>query len=119
MKIKIPTKDLEKYLSSQYQGKNMKLKAYYEYCATCEHPDAKHLQFVLPEFFEIEVKDLFYEKVLKRIETLMNNDPEPDSQEGKELMILSDLMKSYEDKVFPKDLGEEIIKRFPNLGEMK
>ena len=66
MKIKIPTKDLEKYLSEQYQGKNMKLKAYYEYCATCEHPDAKRLQFVVPDFFEIEIPD---EQIAERPDT--------------------------------------------------
>src|SRR3990167_126654 len=56
MKIKISTKDLEKYLQQQYpNNKNIKLKVY-DPC-NCEHPDGKHLQFILPDFFEVEIPD--------------------------------------------------------------
>lgn len=45
-----------------------------------------------------------YEEALKLLESLMSRDPNPDSEEGEQLGLLSTLIQDYEAKVFPKSL---------------
>ena len=49
-----------------------------------------------------------YEEALKLVEMLMNCDPDPDSEEGEQLNLLSALIGDYEAKVFPEKLPNPI-----------
>lgn len=49
-----------------------------------------------------------YEEALKSIETLMQLDPSPDSEEGEKLSLLSTLVEEYESKVFVHELPDPI-----------
>ena len=49
-----------------------------------------------------------YEEALKLVEVLMNLDPDPDSEEGEQLSLLSTLIEDYETKVFPETLPSPI-----------
>jgi len=49
-----------------------------------------------------------YDAALKRIDVLMENDPEPTSPEGEELELLCLLVESYEEKEFPMDLPDPV-----------
>jgi len=49
-----------------------------------------------------------YEEALKLAETLMSRDPDPDSDEGEQLSLLSALIQDYETKVFPTTLPNPI-----------
>jgi antitoxin component HigA of HigAB toxin-antitoxin module len=42
-----------------------------------------------------------YQQILKRIEVLMDLDPERDSYEGRELNALVDAVMEYEDRILP------------------
>jgi len=49
-----------------------------------------------------------YEEALKLLETLMNRDPDPDSEEGEQLSLVSTLIKDYETRAFPETLPTPI-----------
>lgn len=49
-----------------------------------------------------------YEEALKLLEILIDKDPEPDSEEGDRLHILSALVKDYENREFPQSLPDPI-----------
>jgi len=49
-----------------------------------------------------------YEEALKLVESLMVNDPDPDSEEGEQLNLLSTLIKNYESKILPEELPSPI-----------
>lgn len=49
-----------------------------------------------------------YEEALKLVEALMSRDPDPDSDEGEQLSLLSALIQDYEAKVFPATLPNPI-----------
>ena len=49
-----------------------------------------------------------YEEALKLVETLMNCDPDPDSEEGEQLSLLSALIEDYEARIFPEKLPNPI-----------
>ncbi len=49
-----------------------------------------------------------YEEALEFVETLMSRDPDPDSDEGEQLSLLSTLIKDYESKTFPSTLPSPI-----------
>jgi len=49
-----------------------------------------------------------YEEALKLAEMLMNRDPDPDSEEGEQLSLISTLIEDYEVKVFPEKLPNPI-----------
>lgn len=49
-----------------------------------------------------------YEEALKLIEKLMSLDPDPDSEEGEQLSLLSALIQDYEVRVFPETLPDPI-----------
>lgn len=52
--------------------------------------------------------DKDYEEALKLVEALMSRDPDPDSEEGEQLSLLSTLIRDYEAKVFPTTLPNPI-----------
>jgi HTH-type transcriptional regulator/antitoxin HigA len=49
-----------------------------------------------------------YEDALELIEKLMSLDPDPDSEEGEQLSLLSALIQDYEARVFPETLPDPI-----------
>ncbi len=49
-----------------------------------------------------------YEEALKLVETLMGHNPEPDSEKGEQLNLLSTLIEDYETRVFPEKLPDPI-----------
>jgi HTH-type transcriptional regulator/antitoxin HigA len=49
-----------------------------------------------------------YEAALDRIDALMENDPEPVSEEGEELELLCLLVGRYEEEKYPMDLPDPI-----------
>lgn len=49
-----------------------------------------------------------YEEALKLAETLMNHNPDPDSEEGEQLNLLSTLIKDYEVRILPEELPSSI-----------
>lgn len=49
-----------------------------------------------------------YENALKMIEVLMEHDPDPESEEGEKLNLLSTLIEDYESKMFPETLPDPI-----------
>jgi len=49
-----------------------------------------------------------YEEALKLVEDLMIRDPDPSSEEGEQLNLLSTLIQDYEAKVFPEQLPDPI-----------
>lgn len=49
-----------------------------------------------------------YEEALKLLENLMSCDPDPDSEEGEQLSLLSALIQDYEARVFPETLPDPI-----------
>ena len=49
-----------------------------------------------------------YEEALKLLEDLMSRDPDPDSEEGEQLSLLSALIQDYEARVFPETLPDPI-----------
>jgi len=49
-----------------------------------------------------------YEDALKLVEVLMSHDPDPDSEEGEQLSLLSTLIEDYETKEFPETLPNPI-----------
>jgi HTH-type transcriptional regulator/antitoxin HigA len=49
-----------------------------------------------------------YEEALKLVEKLMSYDPDPDSEEGEQLSLLSTLVQDYETKVLPESLPDPI-----------
>ena len=49
-----------------------------------------------------------YKEALKLVESLMSRDPNPDSDEGEQLSLLSTLIQDYEDRVFPEVLPSPI-----------
>ncbi len=49
-----------------------------------------------------------YEEALQLVESLMNRDPDPDSDEGEQLSLLSTLIQDYETRAFPKTLPNPI-----------
>lgn len=49
-----------------------------------------------------------YEEALKLVETLMSHDPDPDSEEGEQLNLLSALIEDYETRVFPETLPDPV-----------
>lgn len=49
-----------------------------------------------------------YEEALKLVERLMIHDPDPDSEEGEKLNLLSTLIKDYESKILPEELPSPI-----------
>ena len=49
-----------------------------------------------------------HEAALRRIELLMENEPEPASPQGEELELLSLLVERYEDEQYPMDLPEPV-----------
>ncbi len=49
-----------------------------------------------------------YEEALKLVEKLMNRDPDPDSEEGEQLNLLSTLIQDYEARVFPETLPDPV-----------
>ncbi|OGE78896.1 MAG: hypothetical protein A3A83_03300 [Candidatus Doudnabacteria bacterium RIFCSPLOWO2_01_FULL_48_57] len=49
-----------------------------------------------------------YEEALKLVEELMSRDPNPDSEEGEQLNLLSALVQDYEARAFPKILPDPI-----------
>jgi len=60
-----------------------------------------------------------YEAALKRIDQLLDIDPEPESQEGQELQLLLVLVEKYEDEHYAIDMPDpiEAIKvRMDDLG---
>lgn len=49
-----------------------------------------------------------YEEALKLVEVLMSHDPDPDSDEGEQLAVLSTLIQDYESRSFPETLPTQI-----------
>jgi HTH-type transcriptional regulator/antitoxin HigA len=49
-----------------------------------------------------------YEDALKLVEALMSHDPNPDTEEGEKLSLLSTLVQDYEARVFPESLPDPI-----------
>lgn len=49
-----------------------------------------------------------YDQALKLVEDLMSRDPDPDSEEGEQLGLLSALIQDYEAKIFPETLPDPI-----------
>ncbi len=49
-----------------------------------------------------------YEEALKLVEILMDRDPDPDSEEGEQLSLLSALIEDYETRVLPEKLPNPI-----------
>lgn len=49
-----------------------------------------------------------YEEALAFVESLMSRDPDPDSEEGEKLSLLSALIQDYEARAFPKTLPNPI-----------
>lgn len=49
-----------------------------------------------------------YKEALKLVESLISHDPNPDSDEGEQLSLLSTLIQDYEDRVFPETLPSPI-----------
>jgi len=49
-----------------------------------------------------------YEEALKLVEALMNRDPDPNSEEGEQLSLLSTLIQDYEARVFPETLPNPV-----------
>lgn len=49
-----------------------------------------------------------YEEALKLVEDLMSRDPDPNSEEGEQLSLLSALIQDYESKAFPAQLPNPI-----------
>jgi len=49
-----------------------------------------------------------YEEALNLVEALMRHDPDPDSEEGEQLNLLSVLIEDYESRVFPKILPNPV-----------
>jgi len=49
-----------------------------------------------------------YEEALKLIEALMSRDPDPDSDEGEQLSLLSALIQDYESRVVPQTLPNPV-----------
>src|SRR5260370_41014609 len=49
-----------------------------------------------------------YREALNAIETLMANDPDPESAEGEQLELLSTLVADYESKFFPSTLPDPV-----------
>jgi len=49
-----------------------------------------------------------YEEALKLAETLMNHNPDPDSEEGEQLNLLSALIKDYETRILPEELPSPV-----------
>ncbi len=49
-----------------------------------------------------------YEEALKLIEQLIAKDPDPESEEGEKLNLLTALVKDYESRVFPESLPDPI-----------
>lgn len=49
-----------------------------------------------------------YKEALKLIEELMDKDPNPDSEDGEKLNLLTTLVKDYESKAFPESLPDPI-----------
>lgn len=49
-----------------------------------------------------------YEEALQLVERLMIHDPDPDSEEGEKLNLLSTLIKDYESKILPEELPSPI-----------
>lgn len=49
-----------------------------------------------------------YEEALERVESLMSRDPDPGSDEGEQLSLLSTLIQDYETRAFPKTLPNPI-----------
>lgn len=49
-----------------------------------------------------------YEEALKLIESLISRDPEPDSEEGEKLSLLSALVEDYESKNFPSTIPNPV-----------
>lgn len=49
-----------------------------------------------------------YEEALKLVADLMSRDPDPESEEGEQLNLLSALIQDYEAKVFPEQLPDPI-----------
>lgn len=49
-----------------------------------------------------------YEEALKLVETLMGRDPDPNSEEGEQLSILSALIEDYETRAFPETLPNPV-----------
>lgn len=49
-----------------------------------------------------------YKEALKLIEELMYKDPEPDSEEGEKLTLLTTLVKDYESNTFPESLPDPV-----------
>ena len=49
-----------------------------------------------------------YEEALKLVETLMEFDPDPDSEEGEQLNLLGTLIEDYEARVFPEEFPDPI-----------
>ena len=49
-----------------------------------------------------------YEEAIKLVKVLMSHDPDPDSEEGEQLGLLSTLIEDYEAKAFPETLPNPI-----------
>ncbi|MDD5731496.1 MAG: ImmA/IrrE family metallo-endopeptidase [Patescibacteria group bacterium] len=49
-----------------------------------------------------------HKEALKLLETLMNRDPDPESDEGEQLALLSTLIEDYESRYFPESLPSPI-----------
>lgn len=49
-----------------------------------------------------------YEAALEKVETLMDTDPEPDTEKGDQLELLTLLINNYEDKHYPLELPDSI-----------
>lgn len=49
-----------------------------------------------------------YKEALKFVETLMGRDPDPESEDGEKLALLSTLVEDYESKTFPSDIPNPV-----------
>ena len=49
-----------------------------------------------------------YEEALKLAESLMSLDPDPESEEGEKLALISTLIEDYEARMFPEKLPDPI-----------
>ncbi len=49
-----------------------------------------------------------YEEALRLVEKLMSRDPDPDSEEGEQLSLVSTLIQDYEAKVLPESLPDPV-----------
>jgi len=49
-----------------------------------------------------------YGEALELVETLINHDPDPDSEEGEQLSLLGTLIEDYEERIFPEKLPNPI-----------